>query len=52
MAAVTGQFAVSVPWDAPLALLGIACFAALRLGADVLWVVLAGAGAGILMALV
>jgi len=39
---VTIQFALDVPWDVPTAVLGSVALAALLLGVDVLWVILAG----------
>ena len=42
LVAVTVQFALAVSWSLPSVLLAGAAFASLRLGADILWVVLAG----------
>lgn len=42
MAAMTGRFALAVAWQPAAVLLAVAAFAALRLGVDVLYVVLAG----------
>ena len=41
---VTVHFAQGVKWDVPRLLLAVAAFVALRLGTNILWVVLAGAG--------
>jgi len=47
--AVSIRFAQAVPWDWPQAALLAAAVAALALKIDILWVVLAGAGAGALL---
>ena len=46
---VTIQFAQSVKWDVPHFGLAVAAFAALRLGANILWVVLVGAALSLLL---
>jgi len=45
--AVAVHFAIAVPWDRRSVPLALAAFVALRLKADVLWVVLVGAGLGV-----
>jgi chromate transporter len=45
---VTVQFAQGVRWDVPHSLLAAVAFGALRLGADLLWVVLIGGGLALL----
>lgn len=45
MAAVTAGLGATAPWTWPGIILGVAAFAALRKGVDVLWVVLTGTGA-------
>ncbi len=45
---VTGHFAQSVRWDLPRLLLAAATFVALRLGANLFWVVVIGAGLSLL----
>ena len=47
--AVAVQFGVSVSWSVPAVILAVAAFAALRLKADILWVVLAGGGLSLLI---
>ncbi len=42
------RFAQSVRWDMPHVALGLAAFAALRLGANILWVVIFGTGLSLL----
>lgn len=49
MAAVTARFIPVVSWDFATVLLCLGAFTALRLGADVLWVVLCGAALGIVI---
>ncbi|THB66210.1 MAG: chromate efflux transporter [Desulfovibrio sp.] len=49
MAAVTVRFGLAISWDWLSVLLGLAAFTALRLGVDVLWVVLAGAGLALVL---
>ena len=49
MAAVAARFLLDVHWGPAEAALALAAFLALRLGVDVLWVVLAGAGAAALL---
>lgn len=49
MAAVAARFLLAVHWGPSEAIVALAAFLALRLGADVLWVVLAGAGAAALL---
>ncbi len=45
---VTVHFGQSVTWDVPRLLLAGAAFAALRLGANILWVVVIGTGLSLL----
>lgn len=45
---MTVQFARSVAWDVPRVLLAVAAFTALRLGANILWVVLIAAAISLL----
>ncbi len=45
---VTGHFAQGVQWDVPRLLLGVAAFLALRLGTNVLWVVVIGTALALL----
>lgn len=42
LVSVTVKFGMGIPWDIPTVLLGAGAFAALILGAEILWVVLAG----------
>ena len=49
LAAVAVNFAVAVSWSVPAAILAVAALVALRLKVDILWVVLAGAMASILI---
>jgi len=49
MAAVAARFLLAVHWGPAETALALAAFLALRLGADVLWVVLVGAGAAALL---
>jgi chromate transporter len=49
LAAVAVSFALAVSWSIPAAILGVAALVALRLKVDILWVVLAGAFASILI---
>jgi len=49
MAAMTGRFVLAVSWQPAAALLAVAAFTALRLGLDVLYVVLAGGLLAMLM---
>lgn len=44
LAAVAAQFGVGVEWTALRAVIALGAFLALRLGTDILWVVIAGAG--------
>jgi chromate transporter len=46
---VTIHFAQRLKWDAPHLVLAVAAFAALRLGASILWVVLIGTGLSLLV---
>ena len=48
MAAVAVRFGVSVHWTVPQAVFALAAFISLRKKVDILWVVLAGAGIGML----
>jgi chromate transporter len=45
---VTIRFAQGVRWDVPHLALGVAAFAALRLGVNILWVVIIGTGLSVL----
>jgi chromate transporter len=49
LAAVAVNFALAVSWSIPAAILAVAALVALRLKVDILWVVLAGAFASILI---
>jgi len=49
LAAVAVNFALAVSWSIPAAILAVAALVALRLKVDILWVVLAGAIASILI---
>jgi chromate transporter len=49
LAALAVSLGMAVPWGVPGAILAAAAFAALRLKVDVLWVVLAGAAASVLV---
>jgi chromate transporter len=49
LAAVTVNFALAISWSIPAAILAVAALVALRLKVDILWVVLAGAIASILI---
>jgi chromate transporter len=42
LVSVTIKFGMGISWDIPTAILGIGAFAALIIGAEILWVVLAG----------
>ncbi len=49
MAAVAARFLVATHWSPAGAALALAAFVALRLGVDILWVVLGGAGIAVLL---
>jgi len=49
LAAVAVNFALAVSWSIPAAILAVAALVALRLKVDILWVILAGAMASILI---
>jgi len=49
LAAISGRFGLAMDWSPAAALLAAAAFVALRAGANIFWVVLAGGGLGFLL---